>query len=64
MRDKELEVKKTAGTENPADLMTKHLNEVKCMNCCDLLSAEFRSGRSSLGLQVQHGESKGKARAV
>ena len=34
------------GDDNPADLLTKHLNSEKIIRCLHFMSAEFREGRS------------------
>ena len=44
----EIEVRKVAGTENPADLMTKHLNEEVLNACMWRLSCWPRGGRAAL----------------
>ena len=60
----ELEVRKVDGVKNPADLLTKHVNEAKCDFYCHAMSMEWCGGRSQMGLKVQHGGGGGEAKAV
>ena len=55
----EVTVKKVLGEENPADLTTKHANEVKCQKYCTSMSMRLKEGRAKVGLKVQQGASKG-----
>ena len=55
VRDKDLQIRKVPGTENPADLFTKHLGEAKRENCIGHLSLEQREGRADHGLRLQLG---------
>ena len=64
VHNKELTLEKVLGTENVADLFTKHLIELKVEQYCASLNCYRRSGRADTGLQVQRGEQGGKAKAV
>ena len=55
MLNKELEVQKVIGEENPADLLTKHVNESKRDKYCQNITLEAREGRSSISLDLQQG---------
>ena len=62
---KELEFKKVPGETNPADLMTKHLTEVKAKGHCEKLQIRAREGRAEVSLKVQEGGAmQGKAEAL
>jgi len=51
IRKGEFELVKCKGTENPADLMTKHLAQESSHKCLKRWSAEFRTGRSEAAPQ-------------
>ena len=51
--EKGLELRKVLGTENPADLMTKHLARQPLDKCMLQLNQHRTSGRASAGLDVQ-----------
>ena len=55
---KGLECRKVLGTENPADMMTKHLLREPRDRCMKHLNQWRMSGRAKSGREVQ-GESKG-----
>ncbi len=44
------------GDDNPADLLTKHLNSEKMIRCLHFMSAEFREGRSPAAPQRKDDE--------
>ena len=48
----DLQVAKVAGTENPADLMTKHLGEEALASCLPCMNCWPREGRAALVPQV------------
>ena len=50
---KELELRKVLGTENPADLMTKHLARQSLDKCMRQLNQHRAVGRARAGLDVQ-----------
>ena len=50
---KDLEYRKVLGTENPADLMTKHLLREALDNCMRSLNQWRMSGRAKSGLEIQ-----------
>ena len=58
MLQRQVEIKKVVGEENPADLMTKHVPEVKCARYTESMALRFAQGRAKVGLKVQHGSSK------
>jgi len=51
--DGELEYQKVLDTENPADLMTKHLNRYVSTHLQGHLSLSHQSGRSRVSLTLQ-----------
>ena len=51
--EKALELRKVLGTENPADLMTKHLARQPLDKCMMQLNQHRSAGRASAGLDVQ-----------
>ncbi len=53
--EKEIQVQKIKGENNPADLMTKHLSETKAKASCEALGVDFRSVRVGIRLDVQRG---------
>ena len=55
---KDLELWKVLGTDNPADLMTKHLLREPLDKCMGHLNQRRMSGRAKSGLEIQ-GKSKG-----
>ena len=61
--EKDLEPRKVLGTENPADLMTKHLARQPLDKCMLQLNQHRTSGRASAGLDVQ-GKNKASADPV
>ena len=61
--EKDLELRKVLGTENPADLMTKHLARQPLDKCMLQLNQHRTSGRASAGLDVQ-GKNKALAEPV
>ena len=50
---KQLEMRKVLGTENPADMMTKHLARQPLDKCMLQLNQHRATGRAKTGLQVQ-----------
>ena len=57
----ELNFEKVLGTENPSDMMTKHLDALKITKFTEMLQQNFRQGRSKEGLKVQRaGNTEGK----
>ena len=53
-QDKEyLELRKVLGTENPADMMTKHLARSSVDKCMCQISQDRAGGRAESGLEVQ-----------
>ena len=50
---KEVEYRKVLGTENPADLMTKHLLRSALDGCMGSLNQERLAGRARSGLEIQ-----------
>ena len=50
--EKYLELRKVLGTENPADLMTKHLARQPLDKCMLQLNQHRTSGRASAGLDL------------
>ena len=50
---KQLELRKVLGTENPADIMTKHLPRLSLDKCMKQLSQHHSHGRAKAGLDVQ-----------
>ena len=46
------------GTENPADLFTKHLAEKSVMSCLKLLACDLRAGRTDLAPGLRAGRRK------
>merc|ERR1712185_717320 len=61
--EKDLELRKVLGTENPADLMTKNLERQKLDKCMLQLNQHRTIGRASAGLDVQ-GKNKASAEPV
>ena len=55
---KDFECRKVLGTENPADMMTKHLLREPLDKCMNHLNQWRMSGRAKSGLEIQ-GKSKG-----
>jgi hypothetical protein len=53
VRDGTLEVVKVLGTENPADLMTKHLGAEQITECLTRLSGWEREGRAQAAPRVK-----------
>ena len=58
VRRKEFELRKVLGTNNPADLFTKHLeSRAKIDQLVTLLGCEYRSGRAAAAPQLKgHGD--------
>ena len=50
---KQLELRKVLGTQNPADLMTKHLPRLSLDKCMRQLNQHHAQGRAKAGLDVQ-----------
>ena len=50
---KQLELRKVLGTENPADMMTKHLPRQPLDKCMGQLNQTRAQGRAKAGLDVQ-----------
>lgn len=50
--DGELSYNKVLGTENPGDLMTKHLGQAVIDKHMKTISQEFRRGRAESGLKI------------
>ena len=50
---KQLELRKVLGTENPADMMTKHLPRQPLDKCMGQLNQHRARGRAKAGLDVQ-----------
>ena len=57
---KDLEYRKVLGTDNPADMMTKHLLREPLDKCMGQLNQWRRSGRAKIALDIQ-GKGKGEA---
>ena len=53
VEDKELDVRKVAGANNPADLLTKNLNGRKIDDIMSQLGCEFRGGRANATPNLQ-----------
>ena len=51
--DNQLELREVLGTENPADLVTKHLDRDKVDKCMPQLSQCRNQGRAETGLELQ-----------
>ena len=51
--DHELLVRKVAGTQNPADPLTKHLNGRRIRDIVEDLDCEFRGGRAEVAPKLQ-----------
>ncbi len=49
----ELTFEKVLGTGNPADMMTKNLEEIKIQKFSSMLQQVFRESRAKDGLRVQ-----------
>jgi hypothetical protein len=49
----EIDVKKVAGEENPADLMTKNVNAVKVEKYMNLIQEEFKEGRAEVSVELK-----------
>ena len=52
-QDNKVKIVKIAGTANPADLGTKHLNHEAIEQCLEKCRCFFRSGRSELALKAE-----------
>ena len=48
-----VDVVKVAGDDNPADLMTKNVNEAKVNKFMEIMNKEFRSGKAKAGLDLK-----------
>ena len=48
IKDHSITLHKVLGSENPADLFTKHLGKVQMDNCLGLIQARFATGRPSV----------------
>ena len=46
-------MKKVAGEENPADLMTKNVNAVKVEKYMNLIQEEFKEGRAEVSIELK-----------
>ena len=55
VRKKQLGLLKVKGTENPADLMTKYLDQATMYKMNELMGLEVRTGRSAIAPQVAEG---------
>ncbi len=53
MRDGSIELRKVLGTDNPADMMTKHLLRDAVDKCMSHLRQRRVSGRARLALDIQ-----------
>ena len=53
MKDKKRSILKAKGTENPADMMTKHLPRQPLDKCMGQLNQTRAQGRAKAGLDVQ-----------
>ena len=53
--DKEVEFHKVEGTQNPADMLTKHLASDRLQEHGRRAGLEFREGRAESGLQLSSG---------
>ena len=53
VEEEELKLNKVAGEENPADLMTKNVNEAKVIKFMDMINQEYQEGRAEAGLKVK-----------
>ena len=51
-KEEELKVNKIAGTENPADLLTKNLTQGKIDFYMGLIKQEYRDGRAEKSLNL------------
>ena len=49
----EIDVKKVAGEETPADLMTKNVNAVKVEKYMNLIQEEFKEGRAEVSVELK-----------
>ena len=56
LRRKHFELFKIKGENNPADMMTKHLNAEKAGNCLKFVNAEYREGRPDAAPMVKSDE--------
>ena len=52
--EKRLEYAKVLGSHNPADLMTKHLNQEVARRHCQCLNLTFRAGRAEVAPQLNN----------
>ena len=53
VEDGEVNIRKVAGEENPADMMTKNLNEGKVEKFMKMLNKEFKEGRAEASLKLK-----------
>ena len=53
IEEKELELRKVLGTNNPADMMTKHLARMPLDGCMVQLNQHRVTGRAQAGLNIQ-----------
>ena len=53
---RQFQLYKVKGTENPADLFTKHLASEQMTKCLSFLGAEFRKGRPEVAPQMKEDE--------
>ena len=49
----EVDVKKIAGEQNPADLLTKNVNIAKVDKYMEVISGEFRDGRAEVSIELK-----------
>ena len=49
----EVEVKKVAGEQNPADLLTKNVNIGKVEKYMEMISEEFKGGRAEVSVELK-----------
>ena len=52
VENKELEVQKVEGEENPADLLTKNVGQEKVEKFMRMIGQDWRRGRAAKGLEV------------
>ena len=50
-----IELRKVAGEKNPADMLTKHVNEVKRQRYCSTMQFHVKDGKATAGLSLQQG---------
>ena len=56
--DGELSVRKISGKENPADVLTKHLNGQRIREIVEMLGGEYRQGRAAIAPKLERLESR------